>query len=333
MVTQQNNTECVITCWGIAAFVGLVAMVMFYWMAGLGPIQAIFCGGLLGTVLGLVLSLTICRPQTAAADLAAEEKPATRYAAEAADRKAARIAATLGPDAGTAGVVAGSAGGAPGSAGQGAGTAGAAPGSAGAAPGSAGAATGVSASTTSPASSVGGPEAGTVPAGMQDTTAPTGNMAAVTATPVAASTVVPSKALAGQQELAGRKGDWKYEGDPKPAVKAAPTAKAPAKAAAAAPIGAGVPAQGTKPELLSTARPEGKDDLKKISGVGPKLEETLNSMGIYHFDQIAKWRKKEIIWVDSNLRFKGRIERDDWMAQAKILAKGGETEFSKKKKK
>ena len=63
------------------------------------------------------------------------------------------------------------------------------------------------------------------------------------------------------------------------------------------------------------------------------MEQTLNDMGIYRFEQVAVWRKKEIAWVDDRLRFKGRIERDDWMSQAKILAKGGETEFSKRKKK
>jgi predicted flap endonuclease-1-like 5' DNA nuclease len=88
-----------------------------------------------------------------------------------------------------------------------------------------------------------------------------------------------------------------------------------------------------KPEMLTKARASGADDLKLISGVGPKLEGTLNELGVYHFDQVGSWRKKEIEWVDARLRFKGRIERDGWIAQAKILAKGGETEFSKRKKK
>tara|TARA_R110002074_G_scaffold2285_6_gene13597 strand:+ start:1139 stop:1405 length:267 start_codon:yes stop_codon:yes gene_type:complete len=85
--------------------------------------------------------------------------------------------------------------------------------------------------------------------------------------------------------------------------------------------------------MLSNARAGGPDDLKLISGVGPKLEGTLNELGVFHFDQVAGWRKKEIEWVDAQLRFKGRIERDGWIAQAKILAKGGETEFSKRKSK
>ena len=71
--------------------------------------------------------------------------------------------------------------------------------------------------------------------------------------------------------------------------------------------------------MLSAARDGAADDLKLISGVGPKLEQTLNRMGVYHFDQIAAWTKSEIDWVDGELSFKGRIERDDWIEQAKKL--------------
>mgnify|MGYP000892565707 FL=1 len=67
-----------------------------------------------------------------------------------------------------------------------------------------------------------------------------------------------------------------------------------------------------------------------LKGVGPKLEKTLNDLGFWHFDQVAKWTKADIAWVDGNLKFKGRIERDGWVAQAKTLAAGGATEFSKK---
>ena len=63
------------------------------------------------------------------------------------------------------------------------------------------------------------------------------------------------------------------------------------------------------------------------------MEKTLNELGFYHFDQVGGWRKKEIEWVDSRLKFKGRIERDDWVKQAKTLAKGGATDFSKRVKK
>jgi len=57
----------------------------------------------------------------------------------------------------------------------------------------------------------------------------------------------------------------------------------------------------------------------------------LHSMGFYHFDQIANWTPDEVAWVDDNLQgFKGRVTRDNWVAQAKTLADGGDTEFSKR---
>jgi len=87
--------------------------------------------------------------------------------------------------------------------------------------------------------------------------------------------------------------------------------------------------EGQRPEALKSARGGKADDLKLIKGIGPKLEKLCNKLGFYHFDQIAAWKSSEVKWVDSNLEgFKGRVTRDDWVAQAKILAKGGETEFS-----
>lgn len=68
-------------------------------------------------------------------------------------------------------------------------------------------------------------------------------------------------------------------------------------------------------------RPAMPDDLKQIAGVGPKLEEVLNRLGIWSFEQIAGWGEKEIAWVDDYLQFRGRISRDDWIGQAKDLAK------------
>jgi small subunit ribosomal protein S2 len=78
---------------------------------------------------------------------------------------------------------------------------------------------------------------------------------------------------------------------------------------------------GTKPTLFSEA-PSEKDDLKKITGVGPKLEEAMNKLGIYQFAQVASWTNDEIMWVDDSLSVKGRIERDDWVGQVSELIKG-----------
>jgi len=86
--------------------------------------------------------------------------------------------------------------------------------------------------------------------------------------------------------------------------------------------------------MLTAARNGAGDDLKQIKGVGPKLMANLNAMGVYHFDQIAGWSADEVAWVDENLEgFKGRVSRDDWVAQAKVLAAGGTTEFSARVKK
>jgi NADH-quinone oxidoreductase subunit E len=72
-------------------------------------------------------------------------------------------------------------------------------------------------------------------------------------------------------------------------------------------------------------KPESPDDLKLISGVGPKLEQVLNGLGVWTFAQIADWKAEEIAWVDDYLQFKGRIDRDDWTSQARMLAEGGKT--------
>ncbi|MHC1549200.1 NADH-quinone oxidoreductase subunit E [Phyllobacterium sp. K27] len=76
-------------------------------------------------------------------------------------------------------------------------------------------------------------------------------------------------------------------------------------------------------------KPAAIDDLKLIAGVGPKIEGILHDLGIFTYAQVAAWKKAEREWVDNYLNFKGRIERDDWVKQAKALAKGGEAEYIK----
>lgn len=114
--------------------------------------------------------------------------------------------------------------------------------------------------------------------------------------------------------------------------RAKPSAKAPSVKAAAKPTlpkaaTAATPSLEDKNRPPVIDRPDKPDDLKLISGVGPKLEGTLHSLGIYTFAQVAKWKKAERDWVDGYLKFKGRIDRDDWVKQAKALAKGGVDEY------
>ena len=88
-----------------------------------------------------------------------------------------------------------------------------------------------------------------------------------------------------------------------------------------------------KPLFLDAPRDGKADDLKEISGIGLKIEEVLNGLGIYHFDQISNWNEKNLKWIDEHLLvFKGRAKREKWVEQAKILAAGGETDFSKRVK-
>ena len=299
MAYGKDEIGCSVMSMIVSGLAGLVAMAMLMLIGDWSFLQAAFGGIIVAIILLFIALKFICTGSTAKEDLAAVQ------------------AGTRGPvAAGTAGKAS-------------ADKAGTAPAAAAATGGAATAST-ASAGATSAAAAAGA------------------------TTPSKAFAMQPSTPLAGEAELAGRKGEWKYEGDAKPAVKAKkpaakkpaakkPAAKKPAAKKAAAESGAtaksekpkraAVAADG-KPETLTGPRDGGTaDDLKLISGVGPKLETTLNELGFWHFDQIAKWRKKEIEWVDSRLKFKGRIVRDDWMSQAKILAKGGETEFSSRKKK
>jgi NADH-quinone oxidoreductase subunit E len=113
------------------------------------------------------------------------------------------------------------------------------------------------------------------------------------------------------------------------AKAAAPKAKAGAKPKAAPKSGEKATVAAKKPRTMKSPRKAGADDLKMIKGVGPKLEKLLNTLGFYHFDQIAKWSAKELSWADDNIEgFKGRASRDNWVEQARKLVSGQETEFS-----
>jgi len=93
---------------------------------------------------------------------------------------------------------------------------------------------------------------------------------------------------------------------------------------------ASAPSDDDKPAGLLDA-PEGeKDNLTRIKGIGVKIESQLNGIGVYHFRQIAAFTEKELSWVAHHTSFPGRALRDDWIGQAKLLAEGKETEFSKR---
>ena len=119
------------------------------------------------------------------------------------------------------------------------------------------------------------------------------------------------------------------------AAKAADSAAKPAKPAKKADDQKGGKQVAAKPEPKAKAAPESegtdapakaaqKDDLKKLAGLGPALEKKLNGAGITTFAQIAAWNADDVVEIDERLALKGRVERDDWVGQAKALMSGKE---------
>jgi NADH-quinone oxidoreductase subunit E len=102
---------------------------------------------------------------------------------------------------------------------------------------------------------------------------------------------------------------------------------APAKKKADASANVAGPSADDKNRPKAIEKPDEIDDLKMISGVGPKIESILHSLGIYTWEQITRWTSDERDWVDGYLKFKGRIEREDWVRQAEALARGGVAEY------
>ncbi len=116
----------------------------------------------------------------------------------------------------------------------------------------------------------------------------------------------------------------------------APKAKRkPAKTKPAASAAKGVSAskpKAAKPKVIYTDGPTdgAPDDLKKIKGIGPKFEGDLNSKGIYYFRQIAAWKAADVKMVEELIdSIPGRIKRDEWVKQAKSLAKQLSSQASK----
>jgi predicted flap endonuclease-1-like 5' DNA nuclease len=167
-------------------------------------------------------------------------------------------------------------------------------------------------------------------------TAPAAVVSVPVAAPVAAVAAEPAKAKAAPKPKAAAP------------VKAAETVKAAAKTTAAKPAAA-KPAvdkaadapKAAKPKAVKAAGParlkaprKGKaDDLKEIEGIGPALEKLVNEMGFFHFDQIAGWTDADVALIDSEMKtFKGRITRDRWVAQAKIIVTEGLEAFRERAK-
>lgn len=270
MSTSGNtNVTCQMGCWGIAALGAIFAACALWLIGGWSFMQGAFVALLVFLILGVVLSIILCRPLPGPVDISAKSPPISTGGSSGPATAPSSPPSDAAPEA--------------------------APAPAQAEP----------AAPAEPATRASAPTAAAA--------APAGDL------------IKPSAALPGQAELAERKGEWRYDGDTQPAANAS---------AAVDYDGDGVlegENEGTRPASLDGPREGTADDLKRIKGIGPKLEKLCNSLGFFHFDQIAGWNAQEVAWVDANLEgFKGRVSRDEWVKQASLLATGAETEFSKR---
>ncbi|MEE9314866.1 MAG: hypothetical protein V3V02_09470 [Rhizobiaceae bacterium] len=124
---------------------------------------------------------------------------------------------------------------------------------------------------------------------------------------------------------------------PKPPIPTAPLrpVEKPRVVTPAAPLVSKPKAAAKSKAKRAPAKPRPKakrDNLKLIRGIGPQNEGRLNDLGISRFAQIAAWKAKDTEHYGDVLAFPGRIEREEWVGQAKILAKGGATDFAKRVK-
>lgn len=152
-------------------------------------------------------------------------------------------------------------------------------------------------------------------------------LAAVTAAPLAAAAIETADPAPGHAPMAPR---WSSPSEPAETIASGlvedddqVAEEEEASVAAPAPVRARMPVG------ISAPRGTGPDELQRISGVGPKNEQILHSLGFYHFDQISQWTDEQVEWVDGYLRFNGRIRRENWVEQCRLLAAGDEAEFSR----
>ena len=114
-----------------------------------------------------------------------------------------------------------------------------------------------------------------------------------------------------------------------PTAAAPPVPIPPVTPAGLAGVGEAVEAAAVRQQVAVPESDAERDDLTRLKGVGPKLATQLSELGVTSFGQIAAWTEADIERIDSQLgRFAGRIQRDSWVAQAKLLAAADDAGFS-----
>jgi len=119
-------------------------------------------------------------------------------------------------------------------------------------------------------------------------------------------------------------------------IDAAPAVVKPVPTPVAAPVAAvtppaPAPAPALAPALAPAPASAAADDLSRIKGVGPKLVALLGELGVTSYAQIAAWNEADVARIDDQLgRFAGRITRDQWIEQAKLLSQADEAGFAER---
>ncbi|MGU3574791.1 hypothetical protein ACLBWZ_04640 [Brucellaceae bacterium C25G] len=85
-----------------------------------------------------------------------------------------------------------------------------------------------------------------------------------------------------------------------------------------------------QPTLLDVAKDGKPDDLLKIKGIGPTLQRKLYALGVYHFEQLAGWNANNAVWIGKQLNFPGRVEREEWVEQARSIIEIADKEHAQK---
>ena len=324
-MTKPNGTRnCSLGAWLLAAAIGIVAFVMLRFIGQWAGGTAFWTALALTVVLGLLLNWILCSGKgsgTSASAWAGSSAVASGGASAAATGSAA--AASTGATASEA------------SASSAAASSDATSGGAAAAPSAAAATTGsdaASGSMVKPSAFLAGEAEMAEQKGTWKYEAPKAEAApakaAVTkkAAPKAKAEKAPAAAKA-KAEKAPAAAKQKAAAKPK-AAKASPLAFAALDDATVEAAGAG-----TKPKGLKAPKGGAGDDLKLIEGIGPVLEKVCHDNGIFHFDQIAAWGPAEVAWMNGNMpRFKGRVSRDKWVAQARMILEVGIEEFLERAK-
>ena len=167
----------------------------------------------------------------------------------------------------------------------------------------------------------------TPPSSSKKIGAPTASAKAAAAVAVASAAVSTKaeakKAAPKAEKKAAEPKAEKKAAEPKAEAKKAEAPKAEEKPKKAAAKKEKFVTDAPAPKNLLSEAPADVDDLKKIKGVGPKFEGLLNSFGIYQYAQMAAFSAKDVEWLAAELgSFPDRIDRDEWVKQAKDLAKG-----------